>query len=741
MTVTAAGRAPGASPGRGRRPGAVRTAQVPQMEEYDCGAACLAVVLSAHGRHVPLHELREVCGVGRDGVTAAAIVRAAGEYGLRGAGRRVRLQTDAGVDVRPLRELPLPAVAFVNGNHFVVLEGVTRRGKVAVNDPAGGRSTLDPAEFARSFSGIVLTFTTSEEFRTGGRRGGPGRMLGGWLRPHLPLVTFAIVAGLLATALTLAGALVVRAGMLRIAGTGDGDPSGTVTGLLAVALGAGLAVWLQQRALTRILTLVAAHRSRAFLTSLLALPGLFFHRRFAGSLAARAQLADTTAMELTTRLIPVLAGAAGMVPLLTVMSMFSGVLTVLAAAGACLSAFVFRLAARRAAPEEKRLAVGQADRDGGVLAALGMIETLKAEGTASRFFDDWADSHAHELDIRHRLAVSTQRYTAFGTGLDALTGLAVLVCGALLVRQGHLRVADFMGFISLLGAFHATTGLVARSGLDLARLGGSLAKLDDVLRAAPDERYTRDAVYDPTAPKLMGGVELRGVTFGYDPHRAPLISDVTVRIQPGERVAVVGATGSGKSTLARLVIGALDPWQGEVRFDGRPLARISRAELLRSLAYVSQRPLLLEGTVAENVTLHQSAISDARVRAALADACLDDLVDRRGGAHHARVNDGGSNFSGGERQRLALARALSRDPSVLVLDEATSAMESPLEAAVDANLRRRGVTTIVVAHRLSTVRSADRVLVVDGGRVVQQGHHDELVDADGPYRRLVREAA
>lgn len=740
MTVTAAGQAPGRAPGR-RRPGAVRTAQVPQMEEYDCGAACLAVVLSAHGRHVPLHELREVCGVGRDGVTAAAIVRAAGEYGLQGAGRRVRLQTEAGVDVRPLGQLPLPAVAFVHGNHFVVLEGVTRRGRVAVNDPADGRSTLDPEEFARAFSGIVVTFTATEEFRTGGRRGGPARMLGGWLRPHLPLVFLAVVAGLLATALTLAGALTVRAAMLRVAGSGDGGPGTTVLQLLAVALGAGFAVWLQQRALSRILALAATQRSRAFLTSLMALPGLFFHRRFAGSLAARAQLADTTAMELTTRVIPVLAGAAGLLPLLVAMSVFSGVLTVLAVAGACLSALVFRLAARRAAPEEKRLAVGQADRDGGVLAALGMIETLKAEGTASRFFDDWADSHTRDLDIRHRLAVSTRRYTVFGAGLDSLTGLAVLACGALLVRQGNLHIADFMGFISLLGAFHATTGPFARSGLDLARLGGSLAKLDDVLHAAPDERYTRDAVYDPTAPRLKGAVELRGVTFGYDPNRAPLVSDVNVRIEAGERVAVVGATGSGKSTLARLVIGALDPWQGEVRFDGRPSSRVSRAELLRSLAYVSQRPLLLEGTVAENITLHQSAITDERVRAALADACLEDLVDRRGGAHGARVHDGGSNFSGGERQRLALARALSRDPSVLVLDEATSAMESPLEAAVDANLRRRGVTTIVVAHRLSTVRSADRILVVDGGRVVQQGHHDELVDADGPYRRLVREAA
>ncbi|MER6951365.1 ATP-binding cassette domain-containing protein [Nonomuraea sp. NPDC000554] len=714
----------------------MRTPHIPQVEESDCGAACLGIILAYHGCHVAPHELRETCGVGRDGTSAAALVRAAGLYGMAGRGHRVRLGDPAHPQLDALRTLPLPAVALVDPGHFVVLEGLTRHGRVAVNDPASGRHTLAGEQFAASFGGVVLTFVKTPEFAT---REGPEPLpntLLRWLLPHLGAVAFVLLGGLASVGATLATAFAVRAALSDASG-----PTSAALHLGAIALLALGATWVQQRALSRLLIAVATRRSRAFMHTLLRLPGLFFQRRFIAALAARAQLNDAVAMELTNRLLPMGVQIFSVVGLLLVMLGMSQPLTAAAVLGAAVSAIVLRLAQRLAADREKQLAAEQARRDGVAMSGLSMIESLKAEGTTAGFFDDWAEAQARDVDTQHRLQMSTGRLLAVAGAAEAVTGLAVLLLGALRLATASMTIAEFMAFLTAFGVFMATAGTLSRAGLGLAGLRGQLLMLDDVLEAATDPRFDQDPAASPSGPKLRGLIELDGVTFGYDLHRPPLIHDVTVRIEPGSRVAIVGATGSGKSTLGRLITGALQPIGGEIRLDGEPLGEIPRCRLVRSLAYVTQHPLLIEDTLAGNITLGDPSIGARAVTRALEDTRLTGIARMRGGARRARVDQDGRNFSGGERQRIALARALARDPSILVLDEATSAMEGPLEAAIDANLRRRGITTVVIAHRLSTVRSADLILVVDGGAVVRSGRHDDLIASYGPYRRLVEETA
>jgi ABC-type bacteriocin/lantibiotic exporter with double-glycine peptidase domain len=736
-----------------RRPRVVRTPLVQQSEEADCGAACLAMVLAWHGRHVPRQELQNVCGAGRDGLTAAALARVAGEYGLRASGKRLKLTGRRETDLTVLRGIALPAVILVRGNHFVVLEEVTSAGRVTTNDPAAGRSTVDLDEFRSTFSGVVLSLALTDRFRTGGRREKLRDECVGWLSGHLRVISIAVAAGLASTALSVAAALLVRTAVARVAGPGARGanltapaanltaPAANLTvplaGLAAVAIGVVAATWVQQRFLNRTLIALAAQRSHRLMRRMLALPGSFFQRRFVAGVAARAQIADTIATQLTGIVIPGLANAVAVLAVFAVMAVLAPVTALVAAAGAMLSAVFVRLAARQETGLQAQAMAEQFRRDGEAMAGLTMIETVKAEGGTAQMFDNWAESHARTIDLGQRTAAAKRRYAVIVPAIDSLVLLAVLVVGAAQIAAGRLALADLIALVTLLGAAQAGTGALGRSALDLGRLRSSFALLADIGAAVPEYRYTVAAPHHRSTIKLAGRVEISDVTFGYDINRPPLLRDVSVTVEPGQRVAIVGPSGSGKSTLAALLVGAARPWTGEIRFDGKALDDIPRSTQLRSLAYVSQQPLLLEGTVADNIAFGDLGIGEPAMRFALSAACLDRVIDQRGGLHQAWVHQDGRNFSGGERQRMVIARALARDPAVLVLDEATSALEGPLELQVDHNIRSTGATTIVIAHRLDTVRAADLVLVMAGGRVVQRGRHDELSIVDGPYRKLI----
>jgi len=717
----------------------VRTRTVPQMEEHDCGAACLAIVLAHHGRHESMHDLRTACCVSRDGATAAAIVRAARGYGLEAHGRRVVLPEDpaGAADLSVLAGLPVPAIALWRRRHFVVLEG-RGRGGVHLNDPAGGRRRVTGEEFAAGFGGVALVFARGPGFRRGGDRLREWRSLRRRLAGSLPATAFSVLAGLLLAAPTIAVSLLVKVFTEQVLVL-----SSTVwlpaicAATAAAALVAVACTWLQQQAINRLQTRLAVVSSADFVWRLLHLSRGFFDLRRPGALVARVQANDALALLLSAGLTTAVVSVVTMAAYLAAMVAFDPRLASLAGGLALLDLLVLQLVARRRIAGSQELAREQQRRDGAAFSGLAGIESLKADGGEQAFFARWAGHQARALNASQRLDAAGQRLAALPTAMNLAATAAIVVVGGAEVLHSAIGLGAFVAVQVLAASFLAPVGALVGVGSDLLAARGQVTVLDDVLEAERDRPGGSGAGGGGTAVALSGALEVDRLTFGYVADRPPVIDGLSLRVGAGERVAVVGATGSGKSTIARLLVGLVEPWSGEVRFDGHPRARLAPEVLARRVAYVDQRTCLFEGSVAENLRFWDDSLSPERLVAAAEDACIADVIGQRGGIEAAWVEEEGRNFSGGERQRLELARALAQDPAVLVLDEATSALDTEVEARIDANLRRRGCTTIVFAHRTSTVRRSDRVVVVEDGRVVQAGGYDELLVAPGAYRRMV----
>ncbi|MFB9368928.1 ATP-binding cassette domain-containing protein [Kitasatospora albolonga] len=717
----------------------LRTPVVPQMEEQDCGAACLAVVLGALGRRVTLQEASRSCGVSRDGVSAAAVARAAGRYGVIAKGRRI-VRTEE--RLQGLEALQVPSMVLVTGPHFAIYEGV-KRGRVHVNDPSMGSYSATPAEFWDSFSGIAVGFEPGPDFEPGGQRFPLLRALGGRMRAFAAPLLLAV---LLSVALAVPGvvaAFLLRA-YLRSVVLG-GLESWAVPLALASAAVAGtvvLGTWLQQTLVNRVLEAMAARASSGFLWRLIRLPGSFFHRRQLGGLVTRVQMNDGLAMLLSHRVASASAQLAAAAVHLGALAWLEPRLAVVPVVVAGLDLLALRVADRRRGGLVHRLHAEQHKRDGVAFAGVSAIETLKAEGAEDSFFRSWAGWQARAMETGQKVTTAVIVPLSLPGALNAAATATVVVAGTSMLLGGSLSIGTLLAFLLLLNGFLGPVGQLVNAASELTMARAQNALLEDVESSEPDPYLTPvlDAPAEP-GPRLSGELELRDVEFGYDPNRPPTLAGISLHIRPGEWVAVVGGSGSGKSTMARLAAGVLRPWSGQVLLDGRPRDDWHRAVVTGQVAYVEQQLRLFEGTVRENLTLWNPAADEDALRRALEDAEVADLVARRGGLDAGRIDEDARNLSGGERQRLELARALALDPALLVLDEATSALDAHTEAAVNEHLRRRGTTCLVLAHRLSTIQAADRVVVLAGGRIVQQGTPAELAAVPGPYQTLLTEKA
>lgn len=723
-----------AEPPRRRR---LRTPIVPQMEEQDCGAACLAIVLGAFGRRTALHESRRACGISRDGASIAAVAKAAAGYGLRTRGRRVAAGEDgpASAQLRPL------SMILLAGPHFAIFEGL-RRGRVRLNDPSTGRYALSAEQFEREFLGIALEFSIGPEFVPVRERLPFAWSLVRRLRPYAAPLGAALAVALLVAAPIVLAALVLRVFATQVLIFGH---SGWALPCAAAAAGLSLAViggtWLQQLALSRVLTAMALRTSSEFVWRMLRLNGEFFHLRQLGGLVTRVQVNDGLAVLLTSRLTAALAGAITAALCLGALVWLDPLLSLVAVVVALVSAGALRLIATQRTNGQHKLQMEEYRRDGVAFAGIAAIETLKAEGAEDSLFSSWAGWQARALNSSQELAAGAQGLLVVPTALNVLASGLVVTFGALQLLNGDVSLGTLLAFQLLMSSFLLPVASLVATGAELLIARAQSALLEDVIDAEPDP-YLEPIVQTPapeTAVRLRGALTLREVSFGYDRNRPPVLDQVSLSLAPGERVAVVGATGSGKSTLARLAAGVLRPWSGDVLYDGRPREQVPRAVLTTSVAYVQQQLRLFEGTVRENLTLWDPTVPDEQLWAALEDAGLADVIERRGGLDAAWVVEDAANLSGGERQRLELARALVLGPAILILDEATGALDAHTEELVDSRLRRRGCSCLVFAHRLSTVRDADQIIVLERGRVIQHGRHDELIEAGGHYRGLVED--
>ncbi|MEV7526375.1 NHLP family bacteriocin export ABC transporter peptidase/permease/ATPase subunit [Streptomyces sp. NPDC091371] len=719
---------------KGRTPRAVRTPTVLQMEAVECGAAALAMVLGHYGRFVPLEELRISCGVSRDGSRASNLLKAARGYGLGAKGMQM--------DLAALAEVRAPAVLFWEFNHYVVYDGMGRRlGRrgAYINDPGMGRRFVPLDEFDTSFTGVVLTFEPGADFRRAGRKPGVLGAVPARLRGTSGTMAAAVIASLL---LVVVGSAVPALSRTYIDMFLIGDQT-SLLGVLFASMAVALVLTatltaLQQANLLRGRIITSTLGSARFLRHLLRLPVAFYSQRNPADLVQRLQSNDAVAETLARDLAAAVVDAVVVVLYAVLLWTYDPQLTVLGVAVALLNVAAMRIAIHLRSTGTQKLRAESARLTNTSYSGLQLIETMKATGGENGFFRRWAGQHALTLDVQQRLGVPSAWLAVVAPTLAALNSALILMIGGLRAVEGHLSVGLLVAFQALVTSFTAPITRLNGVAGRLQDFAADVARLKDVENFPVDPLYSRR---EPAAStrRLKGHVELDNVTFGYSPLDAPLLQGFSLTVGPGQQIALVGGSGSGKSTVSRLISGLYAPWAGAIRIDGMRLADIPRGALAASVSFVDQDVFLFEGTVRDNVTLWDPSIPDEAVIAALEDAAVHDVVARRPGGIHSRVEQDGRNFSGGQRQRLEIARALVRRPSIMVLDEVTSALDAATEQVIIDNLRRRGCACVVIAHRLSTVRDSDEILVLDRGTVVERGRHEHLVAAQGPYAELVKE--
>ncbi|MYD79764.1 MAG: ATP-binding cassette domain-containing protein [Gammaproteobacteria bacterium] len=713
----------------------ITTPVVLQMHATECGAACLGSVLGYFDRWVPLTELREKCEVSRDGSSAASIKRAASHYGLECKG--LSLQAEQ------LKKLDLPLILFWQFSHFVVLEGYSDR-HFHINDPATGRRTISSDEFAKHYSSIALQFSPGDDFQTGGELPNLFAQLKSVLDGSWNTLAGIAVCGLLLALFTLV--IPIALGTLV---DGIVEQQGNWVAVIISLLTGGVLVYLlsllKHRLLGRLAVRTSVKGYDRGLSRLLRLPVDFFEHRLVGDLTDRVSSIDRITKNLTTQFLVLFVDVAMSAVLLVAMFVFSFVLTLFVLFLATVH-FLFDRVLRR--PRAVRTQAMR--REQGLLIGVGMqmlnhADNLRMTGSDDRFFSRWSGQQARELQARHSLSELNSLSSAFPEFIGGLRTAAVLAFGGFLVFDSQMTLGTLVGFWILSEMFLEPIGRFLLFSDRRQAIETDLQRLDDIQKTSEDRIFRRrngDSASIPTFKgklQLTGHIELRNVTFGYNRSRPPLIKDFNLTIKPGQRVAVVGPSGSGKSTLARLVAGISYPWSGDILYDGHPRNEIPIEVLRRSISMVDQQAILFSATVRDNITLWNSAVPDDIAIEAARDACIHDEILVRPQGYATIVAEGGVNFSGGQRQRLEIARALASNPTMLILDEATSALDAATEEAVDDGLRRRGVTCLIVAHRLSTVRDCDEIVVLNKGIVEQRGTHEELIDErDATYYKLVR---
>jgi ATP-binding cassette, subfamily B, bacterial len=702
-----------------------RIPYIAQLEMADCSAACLAMTLGYHGKHIGLDEVRDAVGVGRGGADARGIVEAARAYGLSARGVKA--------DVHELGLLPRGSILHWQFRHFVVLDRVGRRG-IHVVDPVAGRAYIRRELFGRSYTGVAIALEPAPDWEAGGRRS-KGALR--YLRPMLRetrLVWPALATSILLRVFALALPLFTAALVNQILPRGERHLLYVLAaGMLAIAAYYWFTAFLRSRLLLTLRTKLDMKLTLGFVEHLVDLPYDFFLKRSGGDLAMRLQSnAEVRELLTTGALSAVLDGtfACFYIVILLILSPSMGLLVL---GLGVLQVAVLVLARHR---NQRLMAESlhvQARSQSYVYQLLGGIEDLKAAGAERRASAHWSNLFVDQINVslaRGRLTALTESATA---GLSVASPLAVLAVGGALVLNGSLSTGSMLALAALSAGFLVPLSGLVTTGLQLQLLGSYMQRINDVLDA-PKEQQDRHV---RRAPTLHGRIAAESVSFRYSRLAPLVVDDVSLEVEPGRTLAIVGRSGSGKTTLGRLLLGLYRPEAGRILYDGTDLAELEARSVRSQLGIVTQRPYLFGTSIRENIALTDPSLDlDAVVRAAKL-ACIDEDIAAMRRGYETLMIDGGASLSGGQRQRVALARALAHAPPILLLDEATSELDALTERVVYNNIAGLGCTTIVIAHRLSTIAGADLILVMEGGRIVERGTHEELLALHGRYHELI----
>ena len=709
--------------------GVAKVPVVMQLEALECGAASLCMILAYYNKWIPLEQVREDCGVSRDGSNARNVLKAARFYGLNAKGYRYEPETLK-------KDGKFPCIIHWNFNHFVVLDGF-KGGKAYLNDPAKGNYSVPMETFDESFTGICLQFEPTDAFVPSGKPKSMLSFAAKRLKGTGVAIAFTVLTGMVAVLMGFVQPAISRVFLDHLL---TGKDLAWTTPFL-IFLGAFNVIQIVMSALQAVYSLringkMAAVGNAAYMWKILKMPMKFFSQRMAGDIQGRQGSNASIANTLIGTFAPLLLNMVMMVFYFVVMLRYSVILTVIGLASLTINAIVSQYISK------KRINVTRVSmRDSAKLAAatvagIEMIETIKASGAESGYFKKWSGYQASVNTQQVKFLKLNQYLGMIPQFVSALANNAVLFLGVWLTMQGQFTVGMIMAFQGFLAAFMSPAMTLVSAGQTLQEMRTQMERVDDVME------YPDDVVFDEsgsiqTLNKLSGNVEIKNLVFGYSPLAEPLIRDFNMTLEPGRSVAIVGASGCGKSTMSKLISGLYQPWSGEILFDGKPMAQIPKNVFRGSVAVVDQDIILFEDTIANNIKMWDESIEDFEMILAAHDAQIhEDIMQRPKGYQHKLI-EGGKDFSGGQRQRMEIARALAQEPTIVILDEATSALDAKTEYELVKAVRNRGITCIVIAHRLSTIRSCDEIIVMQHGEIMDRGTHKELMESSEIYRDLV----
>ena len=710
----------------------VKVPVILQMEALECGAASLAMVLAYYHKWVPLDQVRVQCGVSRDGSNALNMMKAAQSYGLQYKANRY--------SVAQLQEkCNYPAILFWNRNHFVVLTGF-QKGYALINDPASGRVRVPMEEFEKAYSFLCLECTPTESFVADGKRKDALDYLRSGLEGNRRAIVLVMITAVLSAA---AGILTPVFSRIFTDDLLSGNRASWYRGFIllfaAVILYHTVSSILNQILVRKTTGKLAAQSNTAFMWHLFRLPISFFSQRTVGDLAGRQAANDMVAATLVGQFAPTLMNLLMLVFYLFVMIQYSLPLTVIALGTIAVNLAVTQIISNKRTEIARTQMRDQSKLDATTVSGIRMVETIKAAGAENGFLERWSGYHASVIKAKVKFSNTNMFLGTLPNLLQQLSSILILVLGIWSIMKGHLTAGILLAFQSFMTAFMNPVNQLLQAGQSLQEMTSYIERIDDVMDYPEDSAQTETMNEEEmeNVVKLSGRVEMKHVTFGYSRLAPPLIEDFSLTLNPGQRVAFVGGSGSGKSTIAKLLSGLYQPWSGEILFDGKPISEIPRPLFKGSMAMVDQDIVLFHDTVQNNIKMWDDTIEDYEMILAAKDAEIhDDILAMQDGYQHM-LEEGGRDLSGGQRQRLEIARVLAGDPTIIILDEATSSLDARTEYDVSNYIHNRGITCIIVAHRLSTIRDCDEIIVMDYGKVVERGTHAQLMQADGLYKRLI----
>jgi len=706
-----------------------KTPTIYQMEATECGAASLSMIFSYFGKNIPLEQMRIETGVSRDGCNAGNIMRCAKKYGLDCHGYRK--------EPAALKELKPPCIIHWNFNHFVVFEGF--KGKHAyINDPAMGRRKLTMEELDDSFTGIVLTFARTDAFVKEKKKNTMMTFIKHRLKGQYSTLARLLFVGLLLVFPGLLFPVLSQVFMDDVLVGGNTSWfSKLILFMCATVLLQAILTTYRNLVLAKLQKKMVLLSAREFLYNMFRLPISFFDQRYVGDLSGRVSNNANVSVFLAGELAETVLNIFVAVFYLVLLLLYSPVLTAIAVSTVVVNLIVVKVTSDMLSNASIKLQQDSGKLAGAVCAGLSITSTLKASGAENEYVGRILGYNAKTICTEQKLSKTQQVINAIPDAVKMLGDVLVLIVGGVTVINGNMTIGMLVAFTTLFGSFSEPVDALVGFVKSIQTTKADINRVEDIMKYPLDEKFDTSANKKSLKTKLDGSVELNDIAFGYSKLKDPIVAGFSFKIECGSSIAFVGSSGCGKSTVSKIVSGLYKPWQGQLLFDDIPVDEIPNEVLNASVSTVSQNITLFSGSIRDNLTMWNSSISEADMIAAAKDACIHDIITQKPGAYDYKLTEGATNLSGGQRQRLEIARALATNPTVLIMDEATSALDPVVEKKIMDNIKRRGCTCVIVAHRLSAIRDCDQIIVMNRGKIVQRGSHDELAQVEGHYKRFI----